>query len=213
MTTVLGLESISVVPHCQLSCCRPVHQADLVVPPSCVAFTSPSSRREDRIQVCSCNGADFRRSSRSLGLWREPREILREATRKGPCGDARVGGGIRAEQRDSQANRPGGNPRPSPSVRYRSELERLYLWGSAVPEEAIEKPRAVAAMPARAIGTHPPCTHCRCVGVVECATCAASGLYIDPVMECQGILVKVRCMGCGGSGNLMCTACGGRGHL
>ncbi|KHG15973.1 dnaJ [Gossypium arboreum] len=49
-------------------------------------------------------------------------------------------------------------------------------------------------------------------GVVLCTTSAGSGLYVDSILESQGIIVKVRCLGCGGTGNVMCSECGGRGH-
>ncbi|KAM0826457.1 hypothetical protein ACQ4PT_068873 [Festuca glaucescens] len=39
-----------------------------------------------------------------------------------------------------------------------------------------------------------------------------TGLYVDSIMESQGIIIKVRCLGCGGTGNIMCSECGGRGH-
>ena len=94
-----------------------------------------------------------------------------------------------------QANKPGRNPLPSEAVRYRSKLEHLYHSDTAVPEEEIEKPHAVADMKVKNIGSHSPCPHCRCVGVVECRTCEASGLYVEPILESQGIIVKVRCMG------------------
>ena len=94
-----------------------------------------------------------------------------------------------------QANRPGQNPLPSEAVRYRSKLEHLFHSNTAIPEEEIEKPRAVADMKVKSIGSHSPCPHCGCVGVVECGTCDASGLYIEPILESQGIIVKVRCMG------------------
>lgn len=32
-------------------------------------------------------------------------------------------------------------------------------------------------------------------GAVLCSTCSGSGLYVDAIMESQGIIVKVRCLG------------------
>ncbi|KAM1977119.1 hypothetical protein ACFX16_013949 [Malus domestica] len=50
-------------------------------------------------------------------------------------------------------------------------------------------------------------------GAVLCTTCSGSGLYVDSILESQGIIVKVRWLGCGGSGNIMYSECGGCGHL
>ncbi|XP_020220075.1 uncharacterized protein LOC109803033 [Cajanus cajan] len=94
----------------------------------------------------------------------------------------------------------------------RSNLESLFCYDKAIPEERIEKPVGLS-LEEKAIGNNPRCTDCHAKGAVLCATCAGSGLYIDSILESQGIIVKVRCLGCGGSGNIMCAECGGRGHL
>lgn len=47
----------------------------------------------------------------------------------------------------------------------------------------------------RAILNKPKCNDCETKGLVVCATCTGSGLYIDSILECQGIIVKVRCLG------------------
>jgi len=113
----------------------------------------------------------------------------------------------------SASSRPGANPVPSDTVRYRSRLEQLYVCGSSMPEEKIQPPQSLSTMPARDIGNNTACSQCKQLGLVECATCQASGLYVEPILESQGIIVKVRCMGCGGSGSIMCLRCGGRGHV
>uniref|UniRef100_A0A0D9VX21 Uncharacterized protein n=1 Tax=Leersia perrieri TaxID=77586 RepID=A0A0D9VX21_9ORYZ len=40
------------------------------------------------------------------------------------------------------------------------------------------------------VGKNPPCLSCETKGAVLCATCAGSGLYIDSILESQGIIVK-----------------------
>ncbi|KAI5427653.1 hypothetical protein KIW84_032890, partial [Lathyrus oleraceus] len=96
--------------------------------------------------------------------------------------------------------------------RRRSDLENLFCYDKAIPEEIIEKPVGLS-LAEKAIGNNSRCTDCHAKGALLCATCAGSGLYVDSIMESQGIIVKVRCLGCGGTGNIMCTECGGRGHL
>ena len=40
----------------------------------------------------------------------------------------------------------------------------------------------------------PQCYECE-KGLVVCSTCAGSGLYVDSILESQGIIVKVCCLG------------------
>ncbi|TKY62846.1 hypothetical protein E2542_SST12706 [Spatholobus suberectus] len=94
----------------------------------------------------------------------------------------------------------------------RSNLESLFCYDKAIPEEIIEKPVGLS-LEEKAIGNNTRCTDCQAKGAVLCVTCAGSGLYVDSILESQGIIVKVRCLGCGGTGNIMCAECGGRGHL
>ncbi|KAI3993865.1 hypothetical protein MKX01_002878 [Papaver californicum] len=96
--------------------------------------------------------------------------------------------------------------------RTRSSLESLFCYDKPIPEEIIEKPIGLS-VEEKEIGQNSPCNVCQAKGAILCATCSGSGLYVDSVMECQGIMVKVRCLGCGGTGNIMCSDCGGRGHL
>eukprot|EP00249_Psilotum_nudum_P014460 c24834_g2_i1 orf=407-973(+) len=63
------------------------------------------------------------------------------------------------------------------------------------------------------IGNKAVCTQCDSKGLGLCATCAGLGLYVDSILESQGIIVKVKCIGCGGSGSILCSGCGGKGHL
>ncbi|KAM3295077.1 hypothetical protein ACQJBY_037750 [Aegilops geniculata] len=95
--------------------------------------------------------------------------------------------------------------------RSKSSLEALFCYDKAVPEENIGKPAGLD-LEKKNVGKNPPCVRCETKGAVLCATCAGSGLYVDSIMESQGIIVKVRCLGCGGTGSIMCSTCGGRGH-
>lgn len=96
---------------------------------------------------------------------------------------------------------------------YKRSLESVFCYDKEVPEEIIEKPVRLLSLSERKIGNNPRCNECEAKGVVMCDTCAGSGLYVDSILESQGIIVKVRCLGCGGCGNIMCSECGGRGHL
>ncbi|KAF7819240.1 protein PHOTOSYSTEM I ASSEMBLY 2, chloroplastic-like isoform X1 [Senna tora] len=96
--------------------------------------------------------------------------------------------------------------------RRRSNLESLFCYDKAIPEERIETPVGLS-LAEKEIGNNLRCTDCEAKGAVLCTTCSGSGLYVDSILESQGIIVKVRCLGCGGTGNMMCTECGGRGHL
>ncbi|XP_054818721.1 uncharacterized protein LOC129318140 isoform X1 [Prosopis cineraria] len=95
--------------------------------------------------------------------------------------------------------------------RSRINLESLFCYDKAIPEERIEKPIGLS-LDEKEIGSNLRCSDCQAKGAVLCTTCSGSGLYVDSILESQGIIVKVRCLGCGGTGNMMCTACGGRGH-
>uniref|UniRef100_A0A1J3D097 Protein EMBRYO SAC DEVELOPMENT ARREST 3, chloroplastic n=1 Tax=Noccaea caerulescens TaxID=107243 RepID=A0A1J3D097_NOCCA len=96
--------------------------------------------------------------------------------------------------------------------RQRSSLESMFCYDKSIPEEIIEEPVGLS-MSEKEIGDNRRCTCCEAKGALLCATCSGTGLYVDSIMECQGIIVKVRCLGCGGSGNIMCKSCGGRGHV
>lgn len=76
----------------------------------------------------------------------------------------------------------------------RSNLESLFCYDKAIPEEIIEKPVGLS-LEEKAIGNNSRCTDCQAKGAVLCATCAGSGLYVDSILESQGIIVKVRCLG------------------
>ncbi|CAN6304128.1 unnamed protein product [Urochloa humidicola] len=95
--------------------------------------------------------------------------------------------------------------------RSKSNLESLFCYDKSVPEEDIGKPTGLN-LEKKNTGDNPPCSNCEAKGAVLCATCAGTGLYVDSILESQGIIVKVRCLGCGGAGNIMCSKCGGRGH-
>ncbi|EFJ38135.1 hypothetical protein SELMODRAFT_437654 [Selaginella moellendorffii] len=56
------------------------------------------------------------------------------------------------------------------------------------------------------------CSRCGSSGSVQCLTCSGTGLYVESILESQGIIAKVRCLGCGGAGRIMCPQCGGRCH-
>lgn len=78
--------------------------------------------------------------------------------------------------------------------RRRSSLESLFCYDKSVPEEIIEKPVGLS-LAEKVIGDKQRCTDCQAKGAVLCATCAGSGLYVDSILESQGIIVKVRCLG------------------
>lgn len=76
----------------------------------------------------------------------------------------------------------------------RSSLGSLFCYDKAIPEEIIEKPVGIS-LAEKNIGDNPRCADCQAKGVILCATCAGSGLYVDSILESQGIIVKVRCLG------------------
>lgn len=47
----------------------------------------------------------------------------------------------------------------------------------------------------KSIGDNKRCANCEVKGAVLCTTCSGSGLYVDSILESQGIIVKVRCLG------------------
>ncbi|PKU83570.1 hypothetical protein MA16_Dca008257 [Dendrobium catenatum] len=61
-------------------------------------------------------------------------------------------------------------------------------------KEIIEKPIGLS-LNRREIGSNPPCSDCQAKGAILCVTCSGSGLYVDSILESQGILVKVKCLG------------------
>lgn len=78
--------------------------------------------------------------------------------------------------------------------RQRSSLESLFCYDKPIPEERIEKPVGTS-LAEKAIGNNPRCIDCEAKGAVLCTTCSGSGLYVDSILESQGIIVKVRCLG------------------
>lgn len=78
--------------------------------------------------------------------------------------------------------------------RCKSNLESLFCYDKSFTEEDIEQPVGLS-VEKKEIGNNPPCTICEVKGVVLCATCAGSGLYVDSILESQGIIVKVKCLG------------------
>ncbi|KAI5659489.1 hypothetical protein M9H77_28282 [Catharanthus roseus] len=77
--------------------------------------------------------------------------------------------------------------------KQRSTLESLFCYDKAIREEIIEKPVGLS-LAEKDIGDHPRCPSCLAKGAVLCSTCAGSGLYVDSILESQGIIVKVRCL-------------------
>ncbi|KAI3444209.1 hypothetical protein Pfo_000874, partial [Paulownia fortunei] len=67
--------------------------------------------------------------------------------------------------------------------RRRSSLESLFCYDKPIPEEIIEKPVGLSLAEKYA------------KGAILCTTCSGSGLYVDSILESQGIIVKVRCLG------------------
>ncbi|XWS57908.1 hypothetical protein CRYUN_Cryun09bG0213300 [Craigia yunnanensis] len=78
--------------------------------------------------------------------------------------------------------------------RQRSSLESLFCYDKPIPEERIEEPVGVS-LADKIVGDNPHCTNCQAKGTVLCTTCSGSGLYVDSILESQGIIVKVRCLG------------------
>ena len=76
----------------------------------------------------------------------------------------------------------------------KSRLESLFCYDKPIPEEIIETPVGLS-MNRKEIGDKAPCLDCELKGAILCATCSGSGLYVDSILECQGIIVKVRCLG------------------
>ncbi|KAJ6975017.1 hypothetical protein NC653_030991 [Populus alba x Populus x berolinensis] len=73
--------------------------------------------------------------------------------------------------------------------RRRSSLESSFRYDKPIPEERIEEPVGIS-LAEKVIGDNPRCTDCQAKGAVLCTTCAGSGLYVDSILESQGIIVK-----------------------
>lgn len=78
--------------------------------------------------------------------------------------------------------------------KQRSSLESLFCYDKAIPEEIIDKPIGISLVE-KFIGNNPRCIDCEAKGAVLCTTCSGSGLYVDSILESQGVIVKVRCLG------------------
>ncbi|MBA0701376.1 hypothetical protein Goari_022747 [Gossypium aridum] len=85
----------------------------------------------------------------------------------------------------------------------RSRLESLFCYDKPIPEERIEEPVGVS-LAEKIVGDNPRCSACQAKGVILCTTCAGSGLYVDSILESQGIIVKVRCLGVKIFSSLIC---------
>jgi hypothetical protein len=129
----------------------------------------------------------------------------------GPCAEPLFYGGRLAETeaasrvRDNP-NRPGGNPLRA-VMAARSRLEATY---SGALQRDARQPRPVR--PLRA-GFSSSCGPCGGTGFVACATCACSGVYLEPTTQSAGVTNLVPCVDCGGSGDGLCPACAGRGGV
>lgn len=75
-----------------------------------------------------------------------------------------------------------------------TNLESLFCYDKSVPEEIIDTPVGLS-LKKKDTGNNPPCTNCQSKGAVLCATCSGCGLYVDSILESQGVIVKVRCLG------------------
>ncbi|KAI8019625.1 GDSL esterase/lipase 6 [Camellia lanceoleosa] len=75
----------------------------------------------------------------------------------------------------------------------RSSLESLFCYDKVISEEIIEKPIGLS-LSEKKIGDNLHCPDCQAKGAVLCSTCSGSGLYVDSILESQGIIVKVRCL-------------------
>ncbi|KAL3573870.1 hypothetical protein D5086_024483 [Populus alba] len=91
--------------------------------------------------------------------------------------------------------------------RRRSSLESSFRYDKPIPEERIEEPVGIS-LAEKVIGDNPRCTDCQAKGAVLCTTCAGSGLYVDSILESQGIIVKVRCLGSSQRYSLKAIECG-----
>ncbi|GJN23847.1 hypothetical protein PR202_gb11535 [Eleusine coracana subsp. coracana] len=74
--------------------------------------------------------------------------------------------------------------------RVRAASKSLFCYDKSVPEEDIGKPTGLN-LEKKNVGNNSPCSSCEAKGVVLCATCAGSGLYVDSILESQGVIVKV----------------------
>ncbi|XP_057824739.1 uncharacterized protein LOC131036769 isoform X2 [Cryptomeria japonica] len=77
--------------------------------------------------------------------------------------------------------------------KYKRSFENFFCYDKEIPEEIIEKPIGLC-LSEKNIGSSPRCRQCEAKGAVLCETCSGSGLYLDSILESQGILVKVRCL-------------------
>ncbi|KAL3629779.1 hypothetical protein CASFOL_027001 [Castilleja foliolosa] len=77
--------------------------------------------------------------------------------------------------------------------RQRGKLESSFCYDKPIPEEIIEEPIGIS-LATKDIGDNPHCPSCESKGAILCTTCSGSGLYVESILESQGIIVKVRCL-------------------
>ncbi|XP_057249693.1 uncharacterized protein LOC104884594 [Beta vulgaris subsp. vulgaris] len=74
-----------------------------------------------------------------------------------------------------------------------NSLESQFCYDKAIPEQIIGE-NVGLSVAEKEIGDKCRCGDCQAKGAVLCTTCGGSGLYVDSILECQGIIVKVRCL-------------------
>lgn len=79
-------------------------------------------------------------------------------------------------------------------LQRRNSLASRVSYDKPIPEEIIEEPVGLS-LTEKIVGGNPRCSGCEAKGAVLCKTCTGSGLYVDSILESQGIIVKVRCLG------------------
>ena len=126
----------------------------------------------------------------------------------GPCAEPLFYGGRAGEAEAAArvrrlANRPGGNP-VRPVDEAVSRLEATYSGLQQRDARPQRQQRPLRAGASR-------CAPCGGTGFAPCATCACSGVDVEPTTQSAGVTNLVPCVDCGGSGDLLCAACAGRG--
>ncbi|KAG8372288.1 hypothetical protein BUALT_Bualt12G0050700 [Buddleja alternifolia] len=76
------------------------------------------------------------------------------------------------------------------NVHRLSSNESKFCYDKPIPEEIIEKPDGLS-LDEKNVGESPRCASCQTKGAILCTTCSGSGLYVESILESQGIIVVV----------------------